>query len=1244
MSKFTDNIKTIVRSNYRDTEDYDMDDVIIHNTSIEIKNNRLQYLLFDFEREVSPGVYERVYKAIKLVKIKRVPKKDLAIASFLQMQEGVITGYYQNQINYIQIFANIIHPKRLGLIYAYGVQGVSADSMEEAMHSADVQMRAVERSITGTFRTLEYVDLTAEDARWIFQKLGSMDNMRILRGVPAPKKSQGRMQSNTFFLNANEDAEEQSEEFLMGMDEFEYLFVLTATCVDPSVISKWREQYLKEETYWASIQKGQKSLSAGISMPMVFAANAGASQGWGTSNGQSFGENYGTNYSHSVGSNESFSTGTSHTMGVNSSHGVNVGTNGSQSVGSSFGENIGTNSGVNIGQSNTTGTSQGISQSVSQGQTVGESWGTSHSTSQGTTTGESWGTSHSVSSGTSGSVGTSSSTSTGTSTNMGGSWGNSSTSSQGWSGGIGHTEGTSVGVNGGFMGIGASGSSTESNSQSAGISGSTSNGVTQGASWGTGTSASNSHGVSSSQGWSNGVSDSTSHSNSVSNSFTESSGTTHSNSVSNSTSVSNGTTSSVSQSQGNTYGESYGNSYGQSKTGNVGASVGASSGESWSSGSSESWGSTTGHSVGTSVSDSYGTSEGVSTGRSVGTSTSGGTSTGISSSMGLGPSLSFGKTMAFEDREVSHILDLLNYSSQRIITASNGSGMWFTDIYIATESEEAARAATGLAMSSWHDKNALACPLQVYMPSDVEKEYLFKHLAVFSPSVLKEGVPGAFESYKYTTILLSGEIAAYSHPPRANIGGIQAAIDDPPVLTIPGDRQEGEIFLGYVADAEKYSKDRGYASTFKYSLRSDELHHAYISGASRSGKTVAARRLVAEAYNNVRRGEKNKRLRFLIMDPKQDWRALAKIIPNDHFRFYSLSDPTYHPIRMNLLRIPRGVYTERYADKLREIFIRSYGLGDRGFQILGKAIQAVYKRAGCFDPSVKYNKYDPLTKTYPATERSKNVTLADVCKELQDQIDTSKQRDKQEAIQRILDRMDSFNEPLSSIYTVFCNSGDEGMGIDDLLGEDDVIVLESYGMDAKTSAFIFGLITSGVYQYAVSNDGFVKPDNQYETILVIEEANQVLIGEDMDNLGGQNPFETILDQSAGYGLFIWTLTQKISDMPRSVLANSALKLIGRQDDKDDIDRTIVQIGKDGKIADRVFKNWLPDQPTGWFIIKSSRNRDFTKNAPVHVLIEYLDIEPPTNEELENILLEGELERKQRNIMFNSHENKGEGGY
>ena len=183
---FNENFKTILRTNYIDDEEYDLDDIIIHNTSIEIKNEKMEYLLFDFEKKVGPMKYQRVFKAIKLVKIKRVPKKELGVGALLEMESGVITGLYQSQINYIQIFANIVHPTKEGLIFAYGAQGVSDTSIDEAKHNADIQMAAVRRTVTGTFRTMEFLKLTASDARWIFEKLGLMKDMRVIRGIPAP--------------------------------------------------------------------------------------------------------------------------------------------------------------------------------------------------------------------------------------------------------------------------------------------------------------------------------------------------------------------------------------------------------------------------------------------------------------------------------------------------------------------------------------------------------------------------------------------------------------------------------------------------------------------------------------------------------------------------------------------------------------------------------------------------------------------------------------------------------------------------------------------------------------------------------------------------------------------------------------------------------------------------------------------------------------------------------------------------
>ena len=1306
MSSFQNSLKKFINSKYGDDEEYDLDDVIIHNSDIVLKANKMQYLLFDFEKEVSPGKYERVFKAIKMIKLIRIPKKDLTLTNFLNMQSGVVTGWNMSQVNFLQIIANITKPYKKGLIFAYGVQGVSSTSIQEAKESADEQMAALEKGLTGTFRTMEYDDLDAEDARWILRKMNEMKHLLVVRGIPEPKISKGRANTTIFTSSDQKDAEEQSEEFLLGMDEYEYLLVLSATTVSHDTLSRWTEAALKEQTYWASLKNGTKSMTFGLSIPMVYGANMGASEGWNSSHSQNFGENYSTSHSVSHGTNESWSEGTSQSFSQGTSFGNNQGLSANNSFGESLGRgtslSTGTSESNSIGHSTTQsdgtsfGESSSTSQSVSDGASTSESHstGTSNSVSHSESFGESisqsegWGQSHGTSMGTNVSTGTSGSTGTSTSWSEGESNGTSSSSSHGtnsgWSSGNTHTEGdnhsassgtnkTDSGSGGGGINLGilsGNGSYSHSwgtnNSTSSGTS--VSDGYTSGTSGGTSSSTSTgtSHstsssiggGTSTSQGWSNSVGTSQSvnegisHSTSVGSGSSWSNGTSISTGTNTSDSVGSGTSHSVSNglSQGSSYSQNSSlsqgvslssgkgssmssgtsDSYGQSSSSSLGSSLGTSQG--WS--QSQSYGTTQGHSVGVSESVSDGVSQGVSSGRGISTGLSGGTSRGLSGSLGLGPSLSFGKTFQWEDREATRLVDMLQFSLQRFIEANNNLGMWFTDVYIMTESREASTAASTLAMSSWHSPNTMTSPLQVYEPSPLEREYLNKHLSVFSPSVKKEGIPGQFESYKYSTLLLSDELSAMTHPPRVNVGGILTSVDDPMVLPIPGNRQDGDIFLGYVADVEKFSKTHKYKSGFKYCINADEIHHAYFSGASRSGKTVAAKRMVAETYNNVRRGEQKKKFRFVIMDPKMDWRALAKVIPPEHFRFYSLADPQFHPIKMNLMKIPRGVYAERYVNTLREIFVRSYGLGDRGFNILGQAIIDIYSEAGIFDDDTKLNQKDPFTGLYPATEKSKNVTLSDVAAKLREEQDGCR-GEKQDAIQRILDRLYDFEAEASITKDIFCNRGDDAMGIDDLLGEDDVVVLESFGMNMMTSSFIFGLLTSSIYQYAVANGGFNTSD-QYETILVLEEANQVLIGEDRDNLGGPNPFEIILDQSAGFGLFIWSITQKIADMPQSILANCAIKVIGRQDRPDDIELSVVQIGKEGKITDRQWKEWFPDMPQGWFIVKSTRNRDFKMNAPCHVLVEYLDAEPPTNIELDQILKLNQLRNMKKTSSLYNH--------
>ena len=114
-------------------------------------------------------------------------------------------------------------------------------------------------------------------------------------------------------------------------------------------------------------------------------------------------------------------------------------------------------------------------------------------------------------------------------------------------------------------------------------------------------------------------------------------------------------------------------------------------------------------------------------------------------------------------------------------------------------------------------------------------------------------------------------------------GGIDTAIDDIPQFRLPG-LLRGEIYMGTQIRTEYYTYKNGYKSQFDYRIKIDELMHGVFTGQSRSGKTVAAMRFIRELAN-ARRTSTGKRLRIVIMDPKQDWRGIARFVEPERFRF-----------------------------------------------------------------------------------------------------------------------------------------------------------------------------------------------------------------------------------------------------------------------------------------------------------------------------------------------------------------------
>lgn len=1227
-------------------------DLKIINSSVVYKTGKdaMDYILFELEMRDYANRKKHIFKAIKLYRLIKLPDAIKQSTKMMEIHSQLLSAFYESDIKFVSLLARIEETgddSPIGLLQLYGVQGIG-ETLDEAKRIADEDFAGLTAGLQG-FRTMEFRHLNAKESNWLREKMANMKYIQVVRGIPSARKSAAD-RSATGFRGSDMDtgSEETTEQFAAGLAGHEFINMTLSAPIQYKVLESWLSDTAKKETYWNSIMQGSTSMSAGLNVPIMFAANLGSSMG--VSDGVSDSTSEGTSTSHSVSNGTSFST--SESVSSSQSFSESIGSSQNISTGENFGvsENLGTS--ASIGHSE--GTSLGISHGTSTSQSVGNSFGfsESHSVGQSVTnsTGvsnsqsESFGTSQSV--GQSSSVGTSQSQSSSSSSSFGSSWGGSSSSSSGVSSSVSHAQGTnnsaSVGGSGGvnIFGIGGSvnASASSGSSDTWSVGGGSSQSVSSGSNWGNSSSNSVSNGSSVGVSQSNGVSSSqgSSHSNSF--------GTTTSNSQSVGQSVSNGTSTSHSSSVSSGTGESFGSSKGSSESDSWSQGVSKGNGKSFGQSLSNGYGVSKSQSMSNSTSQSSGVSRGTSSSESFGEGTSWGrsqgksssvsnsTSSGMSSSMGVGVSLGIGKTYQFIDNEVENIVELLEYQRQRLKEAINGRfGAFFVDMYIATETVEARSAARSAAKNAWGNEQAMVCPLQIIEPEGEENEHLLYHMNAFSPCAKKAtDSTNTLQSYEYTTILNSSELTAYTHIIRLSDGGLFADIQNIPELAVPSE-MSGEIYIGKILSGYLWTPENGYRTKFDYRISNDNIMHGLFAAGSRSGKTVAALRFVAELANHIRRKPYNKRMRIIAMDPKEDWRKLAKYVEPERFRLYSMGDTNFCPFKLNPLKVPYGVDAEFHLDTLIDVFCRSYGLGVRSVIILLDTLKTLYQKAGVFDT------IDPKE----ISKRSATVTIAEAFKFLNQKKENKEfGRDKSDAVDKVLDRLSRYAWEEGILYKLYCQK--DGMSIDELLGEDDVVVLESGKIQSNNMQFIFGFITASIYMYAkYYPNNFVGPD-QFETCLIVEEANRVLSGEGggtESGIQGQSIFEEMLDQAAGLGLFVFSITQKPSLMPSSILANSGLIWAGRMSISDDIDVMMSILGKDGKIDDKPLKKFFSLTPTGWFICKQSRTFDYKDSAPVLVGVDRLDVEKPTNEELSDMMYAQQIKQQEKEFAKILQENQ-----
>ena len=78
------------------------------------------------------------------------------------------------------------------------------------------------------------------------------------------------------------------------------------------------------------------------------------------------------------------------------------------------------------------------------------------------------------------------------------------------------------------------------------------------------------------------------------------------------------------------------------------------------------------------------------------------------------------------------------------------------------------------------------------------------------------------------------------------------------------------------------------------------------------------------------------------LDWKSDWRALARYLPPERFRFYGLDAGSIRPIEMNLLEPPEYILPTTWRDKVIESMCIAFGLGSKQYGILYKHLTELF--------------------------------------------------------------------------------------------------------------------------------------------------------------------------------------------------------------------------------------------------------------------------------------------------------------
>ncbi len=1189
--------------------------------------DELEYLWFNLIERENGHAYP-LHRVVRLKMLRYLPQETRQDAGLLDTMRTGLTGIYNQRIadyDPCMLVAGMFDPP-IGVLQCYGAIGIG-EKQDQALHNATLGMGAVE-GVMANFPQSRLEPLDIQKAEWLRRAFLEMDNSLVVIGQPDPRMSargmgrEGPSEKGVTMTGETAYTMQQNEMLFRAMArlEEEFLFLVLASRLAQNDLATMLEGIASEASVPASRQTGAKSISFGISLPMMASGNLG----------QSAGANYGQSEGQSVADGVAESEATSHTEGhaTTVGHSVTDGHSHTEGHASSSGRSVSHSVSVVEGTSHVDGASQGSADSVGSAHTVGRASSRGGASSVSTSVTNipevsSYGGSESHSQGASLSIGSSHSESVGTVESASVSSGVADQHSGGMT--QGYQAGGGIGVVSG--GVNESVNETFGHTESSGAQ------ESSGASTGVSDGASSS--VTAQMGHSEGSSWSTTPAHSiVSTSRSSSSSASTTNSVADSTS------------------ESHTESQGTSQADGVSRSVASTTGRSSFSSSTHSSSDTTSHSEthstsrSDSVSDStsHGTSRSHSTGRTSGSSIGRAISVARSMGMsaGIAPSISASKSYQWYDDKAIQVTALLR-AQEELLRQATLEGAFLTDAYLLCRTERGAAAAEAAVRQAFHGSELpVVTPVQTRRLTPEEQEYIRLHAMTFTPSTREETVAGALEAYKDSTMLLPLQLAAYVAPGLFEEGVAVTTQERIPAFAFVPD-MPGDVVLAHL-----WSTETGRLTSAQLRLSEDRMFHTAFAADTGYGKTVAAERLAVETARLWK-------YRTVVLDFGAGWRRLlnAPLGANgqtaaDRVEVYQVFPGATVPFRWNPLQIGKRVNPERQMVATCEMIRNAGQMGPRQNGYMRRTLKDIYLRHGVLTSyrevltsvdwgSVQDTEWDvldaarvewglgPRVKTKNlglddletferqalAVHRSKSVDMTLWYQQLQWTMDKMAPNSTDRvSLEGVLLRLAPFIEgEMARMY----GYGDASMAIEDLgiLGPAGdpwgISILEGGAeMDEFAKAVVFSLVAWHLYNDSVVRRRLsIGRGPQRKLQIFFEEANKVLsgvAGMDSGESGGQAQTSELWLQmwrdGRKYGCWMHPVFQTASGLPPGILSSCNNAFFSQTKHPQDRDLVMAHLAFSEKgFTDEDYKRFISRMAKAMAICKLGYSMDVTHTTP-----------------------------------------------